>query len=368
MRLKKITLHLTEMELVQPFESSLERVETRESVIVEAENSDGTVGWGEGVAFSSPWYTEETVKTSLHMLQDFLIPICLHREYRHPEEVHASFSGIKRNRMAKAAIEMAVWDVYAKQLNRPLSSVLGGTREAVEAGMVIGLDTIPSMLKSIDHALAAGYKRLKVKIKPGYDFDLIHEIRKQYPYIPLMADANSAYTLEDADKLKSLDDFGLMMIEQPLASDDIIDHAVLQKMVNTPICLDESIESAEDARKALDLGSCKIINIKPGRVGGLAETIKIHDLCLKRNIPVWCGGMLETGISRAHNLAAASLPNFTIPGDLSASSRYWKEDLISPEVTVQNGLVAVPSGAGIGFEVDRKKLGKYTKQTFHASN
>ncbi|AZB44100.1 o-succinylbenzoate synthase [Bacillus sp. FJAT-42376] len=363
-KIKKITLHLTEMKLVEPFESSLERVENRESIIVEVEDEHGAAGWGEGVAFSSPWYTEETVKTSLHMLEDFLIPIAFANEYSHPVEVSSSFSVLKRNRMAKAALEMAYWDLYGKQNNRSLSKLLGGTRTNIEAGVVIGLAPIQEMLNSVERALQAGYKRLKVKIKPGKDMDLIREIRRAYPDIPLMADANSAYSLEQAEHLKKLDEFNLLMIEQPLAADDIIDHSILQKMLRTPICLDESIESAEDARKAIQLGSCQIINIKPGRVGGLAEARKIHDLCEEAGIPVWCGGMLETGISRAHNIAAASLKNFTIPGDISASSRYWEEDLILPEVKVKNGTVQVPDGPGLGFEVDRGKLKKYTKKSF----
>ncbi|MGD6817026.1 o-succinylbenzoate synthase [Metabacillus sp. 84] len=364
MRLKKVTLHLTEMQLVKPFESSIGKVENRESILVEAEDEDGTVGWGEGVAFSSPWYTEETVRTSLHMLSEFLIPISFGRHYQHPEDTASSFSGLKRNRMAKASIEMAMWDLYGKQQGRSLSSLLGGVRKSVDAGIVVGLAPLPEMLEAIEQALASGYKRLKIKIKPGHDYQLIKQIRRYYPDVSLMADANSAYTLDQAEQLKALDEFGLMMIEQPLAADDIVDHAVLQQMLQTPICLDESIESAEDARKAIKLGSCKVINIKPGRVGGLTETKKIHDLCAANGIPVWCGGMLETGISRAHNIAAASLSNFTIPGDISASSRYWKEDLIYPEVTIHNGKVAVPEGPGIGFDIDRGKLKKYTKQRF----
>ncbi|WP_338777883.1 o-succinylbenzoate synthase [Metabacillus sp. FJAT-52054] len=367
MKIKKITLHLTEMKLVEPFESSLERVENRESMIVEVQDEQGIAGWGEGVAFSSPWYTEETVKTSVHMLEDFLIPICLNTDYSHPNEVSASFSSLKRNRMAKAALEMACWDLYGRQTGQSLSNLLGGTKRHIEAGIVIGLAPLTEMLASIERALASGYKRFKVKIKPGRDIELIREIRRVYPNLPLMADANSAYSLDQADLLKALDEFELMMIEQPLAADDIIDHAVLQRKIQTPICLDESIESADDARKAINLGSCQIINIKPGRVGGLTETKKIHDICQGQGIPVWCGGMLETGISRAHNIAAASLSNFSIPGDISSSSRYWHEDIIVPEVIVENGEIIVPEGPGIGFEVNRQLLKKYTKQIFSFS-
>lgn len=361
MRIKKVTLHFTEMELVSPFTSSLERVSKRESIIVEAADQDGITGWGEAVAFSSPWYTEETVQTVFHMLKDFLIPLLLSHEFEHPNDLQPLFGGLKRNHMAKASLEGAVWDYFAKKNEKSLSNMLGGTRSEIEAGVVVGLNPLPIMLRNIENHLGEGYKRFKVKIKPGQDIELIRSIRKEFPSIPLMADANSAYSLEDIPRLKELDEFSLMMIEQPLAAEDIIDHAKLQRELKTPICLDESIVTSDDARKAIELGSCKVINIKPGRVGGLSETIKIHHICQENSIPVWCGGMLETGISRAHNIACASLPNFSIPGDISASSRYWKEDLISPEVEVTNGKVKVPSQPGIGFAVDQKKLRKYTK-------
>ncbi|MFY4777278.1 o-succinylbenzoate synthase [Metabacillus sp. RGM 3146] len=361
MRIKEVSLHFTEMELVSPFTSSIERVTKRESIIIEAADKDGLTGWGEAVAFSSPWYTEETVQTVFHMLKDFLIPLLLSHEFEHPSDLQPLFGGLKRNNMAKASLEGAVWDYFSKKNGKSLASMLGGTRSEIEAGVVVGLNPLPIMLKSIENHLDEGYKRFKVKIKPGQDIELISSIRKEFPNIPLMADANSAYSLQDTARLKALDDFSLMMIEQPLAADDIIDHAQLQRELKTPICLDESIVTREDARKAIQLGSCRVINIKPGRVGGLSETIKIHDVCQENNIPVWCGGMLETGISRAHNIACSSLPNFIIPGDISASSRYWKEDLISPEVIVTNGKVRVPKELGIGFTVDLKKLHKYTK-------
>ncbi|MCD7032614.1 o-succinylbenzoate synthase [Metabacillus sp. GX 13764] len=364
MKIKHAELYFTEMKLIEPFVSSLEKVEMRESIIVKAVTEEGVTGWGEAVAFSSPWYTEETVQTVFHMLKDFLIPLIAGKEFSHPKELGPLFSKLKRNYMAKAAIEGAVWDCYAKEHEKPLSAMLGGTRSAIEAGVVIGLAPRQEMIKKIDAHLSEGYKRFKVKIKPGQDVGLIREIRKEFPALPMMADANSAYTLEDIDHLKALDEFSLMMIEQPLAADDIVDHAILQRELQTPICLDESIVSLDDARKAIELGSCRVINIKPGRVGGLQETVNIHNYCMEKNIPVWCGGMLETGVSRAHNIACASLPNFSIPGDISASSRYWEEDIISPEVTVKNGKIQVPEQAGIGFQVDMKKLDKYTKHVF----
>ncbi|QOR65980.1 o-succinylbenzoate synthase [Cytobacillus suaedae] len=363
MKIKKITLHLVGMKLVSPFKSSLEVVSARESILVEVQDDNGMVGWGEVVAFSSPWYTEETIKTCWHIIEDFLIPKLLRAEISHPNEIEFLFKGIKRNHMAKAGVELAIWDLYAKQHHQPLAEVLGGTRNKIEAGVVIGIESIESMLDKIAKHVDEGYKRFKIKIEPGKDVEIVNSIRQHFPELPLMADANSAYTLNDINKLKELDTYDLMMIEQPLSSDDIVDHSKLQKELNTPICLDESIVSVEDARKAIELGSCKIINIKAGRVGGLQEAKKIHDLCLENNIPVWCGGMLETGISRAHNIALASLSNFIIPGDISASSRYWEKDVIIPEVSINDGLIEVPTSPGIGFEINREMISKHLKHS-----
>lgn len=356
MNIKKVTLHLTNMKLVTPFGTSYGTYYDRESILVEMEDEEGRIGWGEVVAFSQPWYTEETIQTSLHVLQDFLIPIVLQSEIGHPTELPSLFSGIKRNNMAKAGLEGAVWDLYAQRTNQSLAAALGGTQHEIEVGVVVGLDTLPNMLKKMEQYVEEGYQRFKVKIKPENDYELLKGIRQAFPNLPLMADANSAYTLEHLEQLKRLDEFGLMMIEQPLADNDFLDHAVLQQEMETPICLDESIYSLEDVRVAVTLGSCKIINIKPGRVGGLTEAVRIHDYCQEHGIPVWCGGMLETGISRLQNAALASLPNFTIPGDISASSRHWEEDIISPPVTLKNGKVVVPKGIGLGHEVNRKRL------------
>ncbi|WJE52271.1 o-succinylbenzoate synthase [Bacillus cereus] len=362
MKFKKVTLYITEMPLVIPFAASYGTYKTRESIIIELEDTDGYIGFGEIVAFSAPWYTEETVTTALHVLQDFLLPDLLKAEVTHPNEVPSLFQHIKRNRMAKAGIEGAVWDLYAKRQNKSLATLLGGTRPKIEVGVVIGLDTIPNMLKRIEMYAEEGYQRFKVKIKPELDYELLKEIRIAFPKIPLMADANSAYTLADTEKLKKLDEFQLMMIEQPLADNDFLDHAKLQKQIETPICLDESIHSLEDARVAITLGSCRIVNIKPGRVGGLTESIQIHDYCKEHGIPVWCGGMVEMGISRAQNIALASLPNFTIPGDISASSRHWERDIISPEVTLQGGKVIVPKELGFGYGVNRERLEEITRK------
>ncbi|MEH7387539.1 o-succinylbenzoate synthase [Bacillus sp. JJ1521] len=362
MKVKKVTLHLIEQNLLSPFVTSTGKVDSRESILVEVEDVEGVVGWGEVVAFSSPWYTEETIKTSWHMLEDYLVPKVLMEEYEHPEQLQKSFQFIKRNNMAKASLDMAIWDIFSKKQGISLSKALGGTRDFIDSGVVVSIDSIDQVLRKMEEHVKSGYKRIKIKIKPGQDYDLLKQIRLEFPTLPLMVDANSVYTLKDNDKLQALDEFKLMMIEQPLAEDDIYDHAKLQRKLSTPICLDESITSAEDARKAIEMGSCRVINIKIGRVGGITESIRIHNICQSHDIPVWCGGMLETGISRAHNIALASLPNFTIPGDISASSRYWKKDVIIPEVIVENGCIAVSAEPGIGYQVDRDWIHQITKQ------
>lgn len=360
MNLHSVTLHHIKMTLKTPFVNSLETVTDRELIIVEAKDTDGYIGFGEGVAFTSPWYTEETLETSWHMLKDFMIPTLKAQVLTHPSDVEHLLKGIRRNPMAKYAIEGAIWDLYAKREGIPLAEALGGTAKRIKAGVAVGASEPEKMLNEISKRIEEGYERIKVKIKPSQDLSLIEAIRKSHPSIELMADANSAYTLNDIERLKELDQYGLLMIEQPLAADDIVDHALLQKELATPVCLDESIASYDDARRALSLNSCRIINIKPGRVGGLSVSKKIHDLCASQNIPVWCGGMLESGIGRAHNIALSSLPNFTIPGDVSASSRYWERDIILPEVTVEKGSIAVPDGSGIGFELNRKELERVT--------
>lgn len=356
MEISAVRLFGIQMPLKSPFQTHLGAVSEREGIIVEITDDSGISGYGEGVAFSSPWYTEETVKTSLHMMEDFLIPLLKKSTIEHPREVSCLFRPIRRNQMAKSAIETAMWDLYAKEHGRPLSKLLGGNQEKIPAGVVIATDSADNALRQIEDYLKDGYQRFKIKINPKLDLNFVREIRRHYPDLPLMADANSAYSLNDIDRLKELDEFRLMMIEQPLAHDDIVDHAKLQREISTPICLDESIVTFEDARKAVELGSCQVINIKVGRVGGLAEAIRIHDYCFERGIPVWCGGMIEFGVSRAHNIALASLPGFTIPGDISASSRFWDEDIIFPEVYVKNGWVEVPAEPGIGFQINQKRL------------
>ncbi|MCP8967583.1 o-succinylbenzoate synthase [Ectobacillus ponti] len=362
MNVQQAMLYVTEMDLVVPFAASYGVYRKRESIVVELRDEDGRSGWGEVVAFSEPWYTEETVRTALHMLQDFLIPVLLQADISHPAEVPGLFSHVKRNHMAKAGLEGAVWDLYAQWQEQSLAQSLGAARREIEVGVVIGLDEPMKMAAAIERYAADGYRRFKVKIKPENDYALLQTIRRAFPDLPLMADANSAYTLRDMKQLQRLDDFQLMMIEQPLADNDFLDHAVLQQAIRTPVCLDESIHTLEDARIALQLGSCRIINIKAGRVGGLTEAVRIHDYCREHGVPVWCGGMVEMGISRVQNVALAALPNFSIPGDISASSRHWQRDIIVPEVTLQNGKVRVPAGAGLGHAVDREQLKKITKQ------
>ncbi|MFK2824786.1 o-succinylbenzoate synthase [Bacillus sp. B190/17] len=368
MKLKEIVLRHLQMEMKFPFTTSFGTMKNKEFILVEVKDEEGLSGWGESVAFPSPFYSEETLQTNWHMIEDFLIPLLKDKDISHPDEITSLFEPIKKNNMAKAAIEGAVWDLYAKRKGIPLYQALGGENTTIDVGISIGIqETVDDLLHIIKTHVDEGYKRIKVKIKPGWDVDVIREIRCSFPDILLMADANSAYRLEDLPELKKLDEFQLMMIEQPLASDDIVDHAVLQRELQTPLCLDESIHSYEDARKALQLGSCKIINIKIGRVGGLTESKKIHDLCKENSIPVWCGGMLEAGVGRAHNIALTTLSHFTMPGDTAASSRYWERDIIQPEVTVQGGVIQVRDQAGIGYDMDLEAVKKFTlKEKVHS--
>jgi o-succinylbenzoate synthase len=368
-KVKRVILRHLQMELKSPFTTSFGSFQKKEFILVEAMDEDGVSGWGESVAFPSPWYNEETVKTNWHMIEDFLLPLLFQAPIAHPEELQQRFSVIRKNQMAKAAIEGAIWDLFAKKQQLPLHKALGGNKKRIEVGVSIGIQkSIDDLLRIIERYVQEGYRRIKIKIKPGWDVEVVKEVRRRFPDVPLMVDANSAYSLEDIDRLKALDEFQLMMIEQPLAPDDTVDHATLQAQLNTPICLDESIHSAEDARKAIQLGSCRIINIKIGRVGGLTEAKRIHDICKENHIPVWCGGMLEAGVGRAHNIAITTLDNFTLPGDTAASSHYWTKDIIVPEVTVHHGTITVPEKSGIGYDVDRQQVDIYTSyaKVYHA--
>ncbi|NEU32583.1 o-succinylbenzoate synthase [bacterium LRH843] len=356
MNLHSVTLYTIQMPLKTPFSTHLGTVQDREAIIIEVTDQEGRKGYGEAVAFSSPWYTEETLKTSYHMLKDFLLPLVKKEEIKHPSEVTPLFERVRRNQMAKASVEMALWDLQAKKEQVSLSKLLGGTKKQVASGVVVGAKTTKEMLKQIEAYLEDGYRRVKIKVNPENDYEYLSEVRNFFPNVQLMADANSSYSIDQIEQLKALDEFGLIMIEQPFAHDDIVDHAKLQKELRTPICLDESIVTFADARKAIELGSCKVINIKISRVGGIQTAKAIHDYCMEKDIQVWCGGMLEFGISRAHNIALASLDGFSIPGDISATKRYWDEDITRPEVVVKNGYIDVPTNDGIGFDLNAKRL------------
>ena len=310
------------------------------------------VGYGDCSAFDVPWYNEETTTTAWHVIQDFLVPALAGREIQRPEELQGLFGYVRRNNMAKAALDCAVWDLFAKEQGIALAKALGGTRSEVETGISIGVQDSPeALVRVVERFMAEGYRRVKIKIKPGKDLAYLRAVRREFGDIMLMADANSAYTLDDLELFLAMDELGLLMIEQPLAHDDIVDHATLQARMKTRICLDESIHSAEDARKAIQLGSTRTINIKVARVGGLTEARKIQALCAEHGVPVWCGGMLDTGIARAHNIAVASLPNYQFPGDLPASDRSWEEDLVAPPVVIdKRAMIQVPDRPGIGFE------------------
>ncbi|KGP72034.1 o-succinylbenzoate synthase [Pontibacillus yanchengensis] len=362
MNLTNVTLYRYEMNLVSPFKTHLGEVSKREGVLVEVKDGQGISGWGEGVAFSTPFYTGETVQSSWDIMIQQLLPFLKEHSIEHPQDVSERLTGFQDNQMAKAAIETAVWDVYAKTKQKPLSHLIGGRKNEIEVGVVLGLqDDIHTLLPQYKEA---GYRRFKLKVEKGEERERIDIARSYVPAHLLMFDGNGAYSKDDMDHLKSLDDLGLMMIEQPFQAGDFYLHQQLQQHMNTPICLDESITSYHDAYQAIQLESCKVINIKIGRVGGLTEAIRIHDLCAQYNIPVWCGGMLETGISRAHNIALASLPNFTIPGDISASKRYWEKDVIIPEVELPNGYVVIPDGDGIGYDVDVDYISKITTDSY----
>ena len=364
MKIDRIELRLVRLPLVHFFETSFGRVHDKAFIAVRL-FADGVEAWGECVADESPYYSSETNGTAWHVMTGFLGPTLLASRPAHPREVFPAFRAVRGHKMAKAALEMAAWDLYARRENVPLSRVLGGTREWIASGVSIGIqDSLDQLASKVRTELDAGYRRIKIKIKPGWDVDAVRVVRERFGSVPLMVDANAAYTLRDADHLAALDPFGLMMIEQPLDYEDIRDHAKLQARLATPICLDESIHSPELARDAIEAGACRIINIKPGRLGGFAESIRVHDLCAGRGVPVWHGGMLESGIGRAHNIHLSSLPNFTLPGDVAASKRYFVPDLIDPPVEVApDGTIAVPTGPGIGVAIDLDRLERATERS-----
>ncbi|MGM9923113.1 MAG: o-succinylbenzoate synthase [Bacillus sp. (in: firmicutes)] len=362
MRIHSIVLRVISSPLKQPFVNALGTLTEREAIIIEVKDQDGLSGWGEVVAFSTPWYTEETLKTCYYALKEFLIPN-VSSKLKHPEELQGVFAAIRGHHMAKSGLECAVWDLYGRQLKRPIYQLFGGDREEVEAGVVIASDHIGKALKQIEAYQQEGYKRYKVKVNPRTAVDYISAIRDEYPDLPLMIDANSSFTLNDADQLRRLDEYELMMIEQPLEHDDFLEHKELQQQLKTPICLDESITSFASAKNAIALQSARILCVKMGRVGGWKQAVSIHDYGLRHEIPLWCGGMIEFGISRAHNVALATLKGFTIPGDLSSSSRFWAEDIVEPELVVKDGKVKVSKESGIGCSINWKVLKRLTNNT-----
>lgn len=362
MIISSVELRELRLPLVHFFETSFGRTTERRVVLVRVESRDGAEGWGECTAGEGPFYSDEWADSAWVTLEKFLAPMLINSQLTSAAEVFSVFSPVRGHRMAKASLETACWDLEARSKGMPLWKHLGGTQTEIACGVSIGIqDSIAILLEKIQTELAAGYQRIKIKIKPGWDANVIEEVRKQFPDIRLVGDANSAYTLADAPLFRELDRFNLMMFEQPLAHDDIFDHAELQKQIQTPICLDESIRSAEDAKHALDLGSCRIVNLKLGRVGGHSEARRVENVCRERGVSVWCGGMLESGIGRAHNIAMATLTGFTLPGDVSASERYWTADIIEPAVTVTpRGTIKVPTDPGLGFAVNLDRIESLT--------
>jgi O-succinylbenzoate synthase len=351
-KLERIELFVIRLPLKSPYETSGSR-ETHQTRVIARLESEGLVAWGESVAPETPWYSGETPETVWWLLDEIAIPRLLAADLSGPNDTSRILGWIKDHRMAKATLEMAVWDLFAKAAGVPLAKLLGGTRDRILCGVAIGIQpTVEQLLERIAKELEGGYQRVKVKIKPGWDGHVAEAIRNRFPELPFQLDANSAYTLADVPLFKRIDAYTPLLVEQPLAEDDIIDHASLQRQILTPVCLDESIHSAEDARKAIEIGATRVINIKAGRVGGLTESKKIHDVCEEQGIPVWCGGMLEMGIGRAANVHLASLANFRLPGDVSASARYFDTEIIGEPFTVErDGTMKVPTGPGIGVTV-----------------
>jgi O-succinylbenzoate synthase len=364
-KIEKIELFLCRLPLVHFFETSFGRSYDRTFVLIRVEGvheGNRHEGWGESVAEANPYYSSETTETVWHIISGFIAPLVIGRHFDHAREVYPALERIRGHNMAKAGVEMAMWDLQARAVGQPLSKLLGGTRDRIASGVSIGIqDTLDQLMAKIEKELAAGYQRIKIKIKPGWDLDAVERVRKTFGPIPLQVDANAAYSLEDAAMLARLDPYDLLLIEQPLDYDDVMDHAVLQKQIKTPVCLDESIHTVRIARDAIEARACKIINIKPGRVGGHQASIELHDLSAANGIPVWHGGMLESGIGRAHNIHLASLPNFSLPGDIAASKRYYQPDLIEPAIDIaSDGTIEVPQAPGIGVNIVKDRIAKAT--------
>ena len=361
MTIEAIDVFHVEIPYKAPFETSFGREDTKACLLVRIQ-VDGLEGWGEAPVMRAPLYNEETIDTAWSVLEHFLVPPLMGRPVPAPRVFAQQVAPIRRNHMAKAGVEAALWDLEAQKQGKSLAQVLGGARKQIDVGVSIGIEpTVDEVAARVEQYLAQGYRRIKVKIKPGFDLALVRRLRERFGDILLQVDANSAYSLADAPTFKAFDDYNLLLIEQPLEEDDIVDHAKLQAQLRTPICLDESIVHERAARAALELKACRVINIKQARVGGLAAAIAIHDVCQTHGVPVWCGGMLETGIGRAANIALCALPNFSLPADLSASDRYFHEDLIDPPVRLNpNGTITVPTTPGLGVHIVPERIERYT--------
>jgi O-succinylbenzoate synthase len=361
MKIERIDVREIHMRLRAPFETSFGAVEHRRILLLEA-HADGISGWGEGTATEGPFYISETVDTTWIMLRDFLIPRVLGKEIASAQDVPELLKPIRGNEMAKAVLETAIWHLESLARGLPLYQTIGGTLREIPCGVSLGIQaTIDGLIAMVEREVAAGYQRIKLKIKPGKDLAVLREVRRRFPDIKLSVDANSAYSLSDVNHLKQFDEVGLLMMEQPLAWDDMYDHSRLQAQIATPICLDESIHHSRHAQAAVEMGACRVVNIKLGRVGGHAEASRIQAYCAQAGIPVWCGGMMESGIGRAHNIAMSTQPGFVWPGDVSASQRYWEEDIIEPEVQVTpGGTIQVPQTAGLGYEVRERRVRELT--------
>jgi len=353
MKPSQLSTYIVEMALKNPFRTSFGVTYKRKILLVRIIDENGVSGWGECVAEEGPWYSGETIDSCKHVIHNYLWPLIKNKELEHPSDFPVLSKKIRENNMAKSALEDALWDLYARLNEKSLAEIIGGEKESIPSGISIGIqDDINELLKKIEKGLERGYKRIKLKIAPGWDVEVLKKVRDQYPEIPLMVDANAAYRLKDKEILLQLDRFDLMMIEQPLMYYDIVDHAKLQKELSTPICLDESIKNVDIARAAIEIDACKIINVKPARVGGITETLKIHKLAKAIDIPLWCGGMLETGIGRAKNVAIASLETFVLPNDISESDRYYQNKIIEPIFVLEDGVIKVPrDNPGIGVTV-----------------
>jgi O-succinylbenzoate synthase len=371
MNIERIVLRQIQVRLKAPFEASFGKTWGRRVVLVEV-ISDGLSGWGEVTAGEEPFYNSETNDTSWLVLTKFIVPLVNATKIDRPADLPDVLRVIRGHNMAKAAVENALWDIEAQRQGLPLAKLLGGTHSTINCGVSIGIQELPEALVAVaEREVAAGYQRIKIKIKPQKDLAFVAAVRRRLPDIQLSVDANSAYRLDEVQHLKKFDDYSLLMMEQPLAWDDIYDHSLLQPQLRTALCLDESIVNARHARAAIELGACRIVNIKLGRVGGHSAARQVEEVCRTRSIPVWCGGMLETGVGRAHNIAMSSLQSFVLPGDVSASQRYWEEDIIEPEVEVsKTGTIAVPTVAGLGYTVRTKRIEQLTvrKELFRISD